>query len=159
LKEPRPSGQIFILRHREPDVAHSIVDLQRVAYGVEADLIDYPSLPPLADTPLDIMASNERFLGTFRAERLAGMIACEEMQDRLLISRLCVHPGHARQGIGSRLVRHVVAQAGTAISVTTAQANHPAIALYTRLGFQPISRFSSEDGLALVTLSQRQTGA
>ena len=140
-------------------MAQSIVDLQRVAYDLEAELIGYASLPPLADTPPDIMASNERFFGTFLAESLAGMIACEETRDGLLISRLCVHPDHARLGVGSRLVRHVVAQAGSAVSVTTAPANHPAIALYTRLGFQPISHFSSGDGLALVMLRRGQSAA
>jgi predicted GNAT family N-acyltransferase len=134
------------------------VELQRVAYGVEAELIGYASLPPLADTPPDIMASNERFFGTFDADSLAGMIACEETRDGLLISRLCVHPDHARLGVGSGLVRHVVAQAGSAVSVTTAQANHPAIALYTRLGFQPISHSCSADGLALVTLRRGRSG-
>lgn len=159
MTEPRPEGGIFILRHREPDVAQSIVDLQRIAYGVEAELIDYAKLPPLADTPQDIMASGERFFGFFNGWNLAGMIACEGIRNGLLISRLCVHPDTARQGIGSRLVLHVVSHAETTVNVTTARDNYPAINLYTRIGFQPISYFFSSDGLALVAMAYRQTGA
>ena len=39
--------EISVLHHREPMIAQAIVALQRRAYKVEADLLDFPDQPEL----------------------------------------------------------------------------------------------------------------
>lgn len=145
---------VVTLLHREPAVAREIVDLQQIAYAPEAELLGFPRLPPLKESARDIMASDERFSGVRLRQRLAGMIATEGDVDPVRISRLCVAPQHARRGIATVLVRHVLTEATRDISVSTARANLPAVALYTGLGFVVTESHVSPEGLPLVTLTR-----
>lgn len=153
-----PDSCVTPLNHRAPEIARDIVDLQRAAYAIEAQLVGFPDLPPLAEEPVDIMASNERFFGISRSGRLAGMISLEDGNKHAVITRLCVNPDLARQGIASRLVRHVLNCADTEVAVTTAQANFPAIALYESMGFFSTGTSPSREGLPLVILINDRTG-
>ena len=49
--------------------------LQRASYRVEADLIGFEDLPPLRETPEELTAVQESFLGAYEGERLLGAIA------------------------------------------------------------------------------------
>lgn len=145
------------LEHRNPETAREIVDLQNVAYVIEARMIGFADLPPLADEPMDIMASDERFFGVSQSGGLAGLIALEDGPERTMVSRLCVTPDLVRRGIASRLLRYVLAHTETDLIVTTAQANLPAIALYERMGFIATETRLSREGLPLVTLVSGRT--
>ena len=144
---------VVTLLHREPAVAREIVDLQQIAYAAEAELLGFRRLPPLLESSSDIMASGERFSGVRSGTGLAGMIATERDVDPARISRLCVAPHHTREGIATVLVRHVLAEAIRDVTVSTARANVPAIALYTGLGFVVTHSHASPEGLPLVTLT------
>jgi ribosomal protein S18 acetylase RimI-like enzyme len=144
------------LRHNDPVVAMAIVALQRKAYKVEAELVGYPDLPPLKESPADIMGSNDKFFGIASRGRLVAVISTEDTSDATVVSRLCVAPDCARRGHGLRLVRHVLDLAPGPVTVSTAQANAPALGLYRKLGFETCREWTTQDGLALVTL--RHTG-
>lgn len=143
---------IAVLRHREPMIAQAIVALQRRAYRVEAELVDFPALPPLKESPSDIMASDEVFHGVTIQSRLVAMLAVHSSTQGTRISRLCVAPENTGRGYATRLLRHVLESASLPVTVTTAAKNLPALALYGKLGFVTDQTHPSKEGLELVTL-------
>jgi ribosomal protein S18 acetylase RimI-like enzyme len=54
-----------------------------------------------------------------------------------------IHPDHRRNGLGSRLLRHIIEHAKTSgfsrITLLTDQVNSGAVRFYRRHGFQPSS--------------------
>jgi ribosomal protein S18 acetylase RimI-like enzyme len=129
------------LNHREHAVAEEILAVQLPAYRIEADLVGFDGIPALHDTLETLMAcETEEFYGTYRDERLAGMIACEPEGTALCISRVVVHPDFFRQGIGRLLVTELeaVARENSSVDrlrVMTGVDNAPAVKLYRSLGF------------------------
>ena len=121
---------------RAPGVAGAIVELQQVAYAVEAALIGFADLPPLRERAEDIAASNESFLGARADGALVGLIGWEPSAAACLITRLAVHPSHTRRGLGRRLLRAAMeAPPRLELAVETAAPNVPALALYRSEGF------------------------
>lgn len=151
--------EISTLRHREPMIAQAIVALQRRAYKAEADLLDFPDLPPLKDSPADIMASQETFYGLTTRSGLLAILAVETHSDRLVISRLCVSPTSTRRGYARRLVRHVLGNTHLPVLVSTGAANEPALKLYQGTGFEVLEEHESREGLQLVTLRYKKAPA
>ena len=148
--------EISVLRHREPMIAQAIVALQRRAYQAEADLLDFPALPPLKESPAKIMASQETFYGLTARSGLLAILAVESESDRLVISRLCVSPTSTRRGYATRLMRHVLRNTRLPVLVTTGAANEPALKFYQGLGFTVLETHETAEGLKLVTLSYVQ---
>lgn len=147
----RPT-EVTLLRHSEPMVAQAIITLQRRAYRAEAQLIGFPDLPPLRESPADIISSDETFHGLTGRSGLIALTAIQRSEDVTIISRLCVPPEHARRGHATRLVRHVLETSDHDVLVETAEANEPALRLYGKLGFQRCGKRLSPEGLGLVTL-------
>lgn len=143
---------------RASGVARAIVDLQRVAYAVEAALIGVADLPPLREDEADIARSSETFLAATVDTELVGLIAWEASAVAREITRLAVHPSYARRGIGRKLLRAAM-EANTEIAVETAAANAPALALYTSEGFAIVKTWPAREdaGLVLVRLVRAQS--
>ncbi len=119
-----------------PGVAAELVALQRAAYAVEAELIGSDAIPPLHDTAETLVAASLTWFGRRDGETLLGAVAIDAGPDLVDIDRLVVSPLAFRRGVGSALVRHVLALAGDRrVTVSTGSANTPARALYARLGF------------------------
>jgi GNAT superfamily N-acetyltransferase len=144
--------EISVLRHREPIIAQAIVALQRRAYQAEADLLDFPGLPPLKESPANIMASREIFYGLTSRTGLLAILATESMPDRVIISRLCVSPASTRRGYATRLIRHILGKTEQPVLVTTGAANEPALTLYRGMGFTDSEKHETVEGLKLITL-------
>jgi ribosomal protein S18 acetylase RimI-like enzyme len=91
------------------------------------------------------------------ADQCLGFITTTAMPASLMLGTawsirdLYVAPDYRRGGIAGRLVRHAVDDARVAgalrVSLQTEPDNAPALALYTAVGFQPVS------GLTLLTLA------
>ena len=115
----------------------SLITLQRAAYAVEAKLIGAPSLPPLRETPEQLRASGESFLGARVEGHLAGAVSWKREGDTVDIHRLVVDPAMFRRGIAGALLDELERrEAGAAHwTVGTGAANAPARALYERRGF------------------------
>ncbi|MNI81878.1 Acetyltransferase (GNAT) family protein [compost metagenome] len=89
-----------------------------------------------------IRNSDELFYGQLSDDgEVVGAIATssEPIDGELEITRLMVHSGHLREGIGNALVQYVL-DCNTHISkfkVTAGICNTPAVALYKQHGFVP----------------------
>jgi len=137
--------------------ATCLVALQRAGYALEAELIDYPQLPPLFETPEQLVASGERFLLWEEEDALRGALGFKREDDLLDIWRLVVDPQSFRRGIGRALVAAAEAYAvrpGRVI-VSTAERNEPAVRLYLSAGYSVAERRTLPDGLALVHFEKR----
>ncbi len=120
----------------DPAAAAQLWALQRAAYAVEAALLGDDRIPPLHEDLPTLRAAPLRWTGAVLDGRLAGAVAWTDEEALVDVHRLVVAASAGRQGLGSALVRSVLAVAGSRPTVVaTGRDNAPARALYERLGF------------------------
>lgn len=112
-----------------------MVELQRAAYAVEAELIGFNGIPPLHESIEDVVRSELNWVGAFAGRQLVGGLGYVDRPDHRDIDRLFVDPARARRGIGRALVESVLDAAE--VRVSTGTKNLPAIELYESLRFVP----------------------
>ena len=126
--------------------AGEVLTLQRAAYVSEAMAYDQ-FLPPLHETLDEVREVLRRtdvtVLGIRDNGRLIGMV-------RLLpggeIGRLAVAPDRQGEGLGSLLLREVIARSpGEALWLFTGEHSEGNLRLYRRLGFEETHRASAGD--------------
>ncbi|WP_027085652.1 GNAT family N-acetyltransferase [Cohnella panacarvi] len=146
-----------IIGIKDAEVAEEVWALQHAAYRVEATLIGVADLPPLQDTVESLRQSRETFCAIRGPEGdLQGVIAYEqEREGRYVICRVMVNPDHFRQGVGSRLLSHLLdVFPGAHWSVTAEARNLPALALYEKAGFKRLGAFRPAPGITLIRLER-----
>ncbi len=130
-----------------------VVAVSAAGYRIEAHLlgIDPERFPPARDTAEDLRAADQRFLGGFADDALAGVLAYAPGPGAVLdVARLVVDPAFHRRGVGLALVEAAIAAARRRpVTVSTGAGNAPARALYERLGFALV-RTSEIEGIPLV---------
>lgn len=136
----RPNTAICLLDLREPDLLAQLHHLQRVSYGVEADLIGHTAIPALDETAEELSGCGETFYGYFKAGQLIGAVSYKLDGHTGDIHRLTVHPDHFRQGIARRLLDHLFATLPEVRCwlVSTGRDNAPARRLYRSYGFEEL---------------------
>ena len=147
--------ELVHLEISDPQTASAVLDLQRQAYRVEADLIGSEGIPPLRETLEELQACGESFLGAVVDGRLAGAISWRVDAATIDIHRLVVDPDHFRRGLATALVRSLLeseSDASRAIVQTGAE-NEPAARLYLREGFQRVDEVSL-DGLRVARFAK-----
>lgn len=137
--------------------ALKILTIQRPSYQIEADLIEFQSIPALSETVDDIMNSKEIFIGYYEDDQLLGVLSYEENEDFVDICRLVVAPASFRKGIGRQLVKYVVEEirGNRDVIVSTGLKNIPAATLYEKLGFQQECLLDIAPNLQIVKMRYR----
>ncbi|KZE67450.1 histone acetyltransferase [Paenibacillus jamilae] len=138
----------------DDDIVGQIWRLQHVAYRLEAELIGFNEIPPLMDTLETLRSCGESFYGWLEDGELLGALAVQsESSGSLTLTRMMVHPDHFRQGIADSLMKHVLNkyQSVPLFIVTTGTLNTPAVALYRKHGFRPVSAAEVAPGVELTT--------
>jgi ribosomal protein S18 acetylase RimI-like enzyme len=133
-----------------------LVSVQRAGYRVEADLIGAISLPPLHETPEQLRASGETFLGAYLDGELAGAVSYKRAGDLVDIHRLVIDPKAFRRGLATRLLDALEAAEGDAPAWTvgTGRDNAPARALYERRGFRAVEERIVPGGIVWVRMER-----
>lgn len=151
-------GGVVVLDHTDVATAARIVELQRAAYAVEAELIGFDRLPPLLEAPGDVARLDLVLLGFTHGGLLLGLLGFERIGDAVDIDRLAVHPSAFRRGVARALLDDLHRrQAGAArFDVSTAAANRPALALYGRMGYC-VERTATVAGLPIAHLARCAT--
>ncbi|GLF91312.1 UPF0157 protein YqkA [Bacillus safensis] len=144
---------IIRLDQKNKEQAKELLHIQLAAYQREAEQIGYHDLPPLKETVKHIMETDEIFIGFEKDGQLLGIASYEMHEDRIVLSRLAVHPDHIHQGIGTELIQAIIQHQKT-IELTTAEANIPAIKLYEKLGFKQKGRLQVENNLMLTKMER-----
>jgi ribosomal protein S18 acetylase RimI-like enzyme len=114
--------------------------LQRAAYLVEAELINFFDIPPLKENLDELLNCGEQFFGLFEGKELAGAISFTNEGEFLTICRTVVHPNHFRKGIAQKLLQTVeeVHSEYPILSVSTGKDNTPAKNLYMKNGYKHV---------------------
>lgn len=86
--------------------ALEILDLQKLAYVSEAEIIDDFTIPPLHQTIDEILSEFERqvFLKVELEGRIIGSVRSYLENGTCYIGKLIVHPKHQNRGIGTKLL-------------------------------------------------------
>jgi len=147
---------IVKLDHADADVARQIKSLHDVAYAAEARLLGLKEFPPLNRTLESYANANSTFFGCRRDGSYIGSVELDVDNSSVFdISSLVVDPRFSRQGIATKLMKHVLSIVGPRrVVVSTGAANYPAINLYEGLGFQKADEWTTDDGLRIVELAK-----
>lgn len=146
-----------------PMIAREFLELQKLAYQIEAELIGYDQLPPLRETIDQLLESTEACLGYYVANKLVGAISYELEQEgasitSLTICKMIVHPQYFKQGIASQLIQHLLDLCASKqvdeMMVSTGSKNIPAIQLYQKFGFVTHREQRIDANLTLITLKR-----
>ncbi len=140
----------------EARAAQDVLELQKLSYRIEADLIGSNLIPGLHETLAQLQESGETFYGFFEAQILCGAISYKLEHHTLDIHRLVVHPDHFRKGIARSLLEFVLKlelHAKRCI-VQTGALNLPAIGLYQKMGFLELEQLEVIPGLWICTLEK-----
>ncbi|SEK00477.1 GNAT family N-acetyltransferase [Paenibacillus polymyxa] len=138
----------------DDDIVSQIWRLQHVAYRLEAELIGFDEIPPLMDTLETLRSCGESFYGWLEDDELLGALAVQsESSGSLTLTRMMVHPDHFRKGIADSLMKHVLNEYRNVplFIVTTGTLNTPAVTLYRKHGFRPVSAAEVAPGVELTT--------
>jgi ribosomal protein S18 acetylase RimI-like enzyme len=119
----------------DPYVVAMLLALQRASYAVEADLIGDDRLSPLHEDEHAIASWRGRWVTAWDGVELVGAAAWSEREDHVDIAKVMVSPSAMRRGIGSSLVRAVLAASAGPVVVSTGRDNVPAVSLYAKHGF------------------------
>ncbi|HEX8867962.1 MAG TPA: GNAT family N-acetyltransferase [Lentzea sp.] len=141
----------MILDLSDDAVLHELWTVQRLAYAVEAELIGFDGIPPLHETPDELRASGETFLGLYDEEGLVGAVSYQLDGSTVDICRLVVHPRAHRRGIASKLLDAL--PEGPQI-VSTGTKNEPALRLYRKRGFVETGQTVIAPGVTITHLSK-----
>lgn len=134
-------------------VAAQVLELQRAAYQVEADLVGSTDIPPLHESLSELMAASVRWRGIRIDDEIVAAIAFTQDGSHIDIDRLVVAPGRMRLGYGSALLSSL--DPGAAIVVSTGSENRPACDFYLRHGFTEAGESEPVPGLAVTHFHRR----
>jgi ribosomal protein S18 acetylase RimI-like enzyme len=145
---------VVVLDHHVSAVADRIVDVQRAAYRIEADLIAFDGIPPLHESAAQVAALDLSLLGIFDGQRLAALLGYTRSGPRVEIDRLAVHPDYFRRGLARRLIEalHERESDAARFDVSTGAANVPALTLYQQLGYVAIGDELLPEGVVVTRL-------
>jgi ribosomal protein S18 acetylase RimI-like enzyme len=132
-----------------------VLELQRVSYQIEAELIA-SSIPPLRESLEELQSCGEVFHGWFEDDRLLGFISHKLEENVLDIHRVAVHPDGFRRGIARQLLEFVLnlEPSATQAIVQTGSLNVPACKLYLSFGFEILERKEVMPGLELTLFAK-----
>ena len=151
---------IIRLQHQGREQAEELRRVFFEAYTVEAARIGVAEFPPLRRTVEQFRNAHSRFWGCRDSGSLLAAAELEQVDEQTVnIAGFAVIPGMFRKGIGSALLAHILSLHNhAAMTVSTAKANLPAIALYEKHGFVICRHWTIMENLAMVTMSRGVTG-
>jgi GNAT superfamily N-acetyltransferase len=138
----------------DPAVAEAIRGVMAAAYEVEATLLGVVDFPPLRRTAAQVAASDASFRGVWDGDTLAAVAEVERhASGQVHLGSLVVLPTHFRRGLASALLRSVLDTCPhDDLTVSTGVRNEPALRLYAAHGFADFRRWTTADGIPMVTL-------
>lgn len=140
---------------KEFSQAQQMLEIQRNAYAVEAELIGFDEIPARFETIEVIQNLPGTSYGLYIEERLIGFVTIEASEKTVEITKLCIDPTYFRARLATTLLEHVLSiHEDKLVYVHTGKHNGPAKRLYTKLGFEPSAEFEPEPGVTLIRFTR-----
>ncbi len=145
-----------IITKATPDDAQSILEVQKLAFRSEAELLDNYRIPPLMQTIESITEDFETydFYKITVKNKILGALKVRVLDNNVLwIGRLIVHPDYQKQGLGRTLMKFIERKYKTVkgFELFTAQKSKRNIRFYQSLGYSVVDQFT-EPGHADIML-------
>ncbi len=151
-------SQIKELDITNEKVAKEVHALQQLAYRIEADLIKNDKIPYLTQGLSTLMRTEgETFLGYHDEEgNIRGVFSYKILNEGVLdVHRFMIHPSVFRQGIGSKLLNHVLDNnLVRKVIAQTGVGNTPAIEFYKNNGIDWVCDIQVDRTVKLATFEK-----
>lgn len=145
------------------DDAEKILELQKLAYLSEAELLDDFTIPPLHQAIGEILSEFERrvFLKVEVEGTIIGSVRCYLENQTCHVGKLIVHPDHQNRGLGTRLLRAAESRFPKVdrYELFTSAKSEKNLHLYERCGYHPFKREVLSEKLTLVFMEKRNDQA
>ena len=139
----------------DPALAARLLEVQRAAYAVEAELIGDDRIPALHEDLPAFLAAGLDWLVALEDGAVVGALGRRQTDDGVDVDRLVVDPARSRRGAGRAPVAAVLAGATGRVTVSTGRGNTPARRLYAQAGFRETGEREVLPGLWVVDAEWR----
>jgi ribosomal protein S18 acetylase RimI-like enzyme len=151
-----PDG--IIVERASIEDAEEILELQKLAYLSEAEIIDDFTIPPLHQTIDEILSEfdHQVFLKVELDNKIIGSVRSYLDKGTCRIGKLIVHPDHQNRGIGTILLSAAENQYPTAVryELFTGQKSEKNLHLYEKAGYRIFEIKVVSEKLTLVYLEK-----
>jgi len=136
-----------------------ILDLQKLAYMSEANLLNYYTIQPLTQTleELENEFNKHTILKLVDKEKNAiiGSVRAREENGRVYVGRLFVHPRHQKKGFGTNLLKAIEElYQGKTFELFTSGKSEKNLKLYVKNGYKEFKRQKVSGGLEFVFMEK-----
>lgn len=141
----------------EMAVVNDVLELQRMSYKIEAELLGFDGIPPLMDSAESLKICDEIFYGYYIEDVIAGIISYKVVQNVLDIYRLAVHPDFFRQGVAGELIDFIEGLNNEVCKaiVSTGRENLPAVKFYLKKGYRKVRDMEVSPGIFVTAFEKR----
>jgi len=136
-----------------------ILDLQKLAYMSEANLLNYYTIQPLTQTLEEL--ENEFNKHTIlklvdeKSNAIIGSVRAREENGRVYIGRLFVHPRYQKKGFGTNLLKAIEElYQGKTFELFTSGKSEKNLKLYVKNGYKEFKRQKVSGGLEFVFMEK-----
>ena len=148
----------MIIKKAEKADLSEILNLQYLAYQIEARLFDNEDIPPLRQTLADVEKEYQRgiFLKTLDEDKnIIGSVRAFCENETVYIGKLMVHPSKQEQGIGTQLLLEMEKQyPNQRYELFTSTRSQKNIALYEKLGYKIFEEKQVTEELSFVYMEK-----
>lgn len=119
--------------------AGEILEIQKLAYKIEADRYNTYDIPPLTQTTDELKEQfkNHTILKAVSENRIIGTVRAYEENNTCHIGRLAVHPDMQNGGIGTTLMKAIESQfTPVQYELFTGSESDKDIYIYKKLGYE-----------------------
>jgi ribosomal protein S18 acetylase RimI-like enzyme len=138
--------------------AAEILEIQKAAYMIEAEIYDDFTIPPLLQTLEEIRAEFERMLilKAVLEQMIVGSVRAYSREETCFVGRLIVRPEFQDRGIGTSLLNEIERRFPDVrrFELFTGHKSERNLHLYKKLGYRPFRTEEIHPGLSLVYLEK-----
>lgn len=148
----------LIIEKASIDNAKEILELQKLAYVSEAEIIDDFTIPPLHQTMDEILSefNDHIFLKAVFDDKIIGSVRVYKEKSTCFIGKLIVHPDHQNQGLGTTLLQKAEMQFPDVnrYELFTGQKSTKNLYLYGKYGYKTLDKKKVSEKLTLIFLEK-----